>query len=247
MKTKYAVPAVDKALAILEYASGAGRAVSQAELCRAVDVSQTTGYRIVQSLCARNWLRKTGNGLYTLSTALLSVYSGAQKGGLLFAGAQAELDALAHTTRLTCKLSLRQGHEQLTLLRGESPEDFAVTGKKGARFPLIEGSVGAALLADATDDELAALLRIPTADIEEARSPSLLHTRIAEVRERGWTLNTGAGRGTGVALSMPIRDSQGRVLAALTLLGLKDDFSPASLPSLVEALTHTVTALQSTL
>ena len=126
MKNKNMVPAVDKALSIIEYMCSMERPVTQAEICKGVDVSATTGYRIVQSLMKHNWIRKNRSNTYSLSIGMISVLMRSQKNGFLFAAAQTVLDELAEETKLTCKLSIRQWNEQVAVLRADSPEPFAV-------------------------------------------------------------------------------------------------------------------------
>ncbi|UKI34934.1 MAG: hypothetical protein L6W00_21760 [Lentisphaeria bacterium] len=63
------------------------------------------------------------------------------------------------------------GRDQVSILRAESPRPMAVSGKIGVHFPIIEGSVGAALLADASTGEireLAAGCAVPVAERNHA-------------------------------------------------------------------------------
>jgi len=247
MKNKNMVPAVDKALSIIEYMCSMERPVTQAEICKGVDVSATTGYRIVQSLMKHNWIRKNRSNTYSLSIGMISVLMRSQKNGFLFDAAQTVLDELAEETKLTCKLSIRQWNEQVAVLRADSPEPFAVGGKNGIRFPVIEGSVGAALLAGESDEDIRALVEETSADIAEKRDPLLLSGRIAEVREKGWIFNRGNSRWRVDALSMPLRDPSGSVVAALTLLGIQDDFTGDNLPERVAALKRAAGKIESEL
>ena len=178
---------------------------------------------------------------------MISVLMRSQKNGFLFAAAQTVLDELAEETKLTCKLSIRQWNEQVAVLRADSPEPFAVGGKNGVRFPVIEGSVGAALLAGESDEDIRALVEETSADIAEKRDPLLLSGRIAEVREKGWIFNRGNSRWRVDALSMPLRDPSGSVAAALTLLGIQDDFTEDNLPDRVAALRRAAGKIESEL
>lgn len=247
MKNKNTVPAVDKALAIVEFMCTQEHPVTQTEICKGVDVTATTGYRIVQSLMMHNWIRKNRNNTYSLSIGMVSVLMHSRKNGFLFDAAQSILDRLAEETKLTCKLSIRQWSEQVAVLRAESPEPFAVGGKNGVRFPVIEGSVGAALLAGESDDEIRALIAKTPVDIAEKREPVLLPDRIAEVRAQGWIFNRGNSRWRVDAMSMPVRDSGGSVVAALTLLGIQDDFTEANLAERVASLRRAVKQIEAEL
>lgn len=244
MKNENTVPAVDKALAIIEFLCAQGRPVTQIEINRSAGVTATTGYRIVQSLMKHNWIRRNPNNTYSLSIGMVGVLMHSQRNGFLFSSAQSVLDRLSTETKLTCKLSIRQWNEQVAVLRAESPEPFAVGGKNGVRFPVIEGSVGAALLAGEADDEIRALAERTADDIAEKRDAALLLRRVSEVRAKGWIFNRGNSRWRVDALSMPVHDSSGAVAAALTLLGIQDDFTDSNLPKRVAALKRAVAEIE---
>ena len=128
MKNENTIPAVDKALTAIEYMCSTERPVTLAELCRAADVTTTTGYRIVQSLMKHNWIRKNRGAAYSLSLGMLALLLKTRNGSVCFESAQPVLEELARRTRLACKLSIRQWEEQVSVLRAESPEPFSVSG-----------------------------------------------------------------------------------------------------------------------
>ncbi len=247
MKNKNTIPAVEKTLEILEYLSSREEPVSQAEICRSAGVSATTGYRIVQSLIAHDWVRRERGNTYTLSSGMARTGMFFRKNAFLFDGAQGILDDLAAETQLTCKLSIRQWNDQLALLRAEPSLPFAVGGKNGVRFPVIEGSVGAALLSAESDEHLRELAGKTECDIPEKQDPDLLCRRVETVRKNGWIFNRGSNRWRVDALSMPILDSRREVAAALTLLGLQNDFTEENLPERVAALTRAVKRIEAEL
>ena len=117
MKNENTVPAVDKALAIIEFLCAQGRPVTQIEINRSAGVTATTGYRIVQSLMKHNWIRRNPNNTYSLSIGMVGVLMHSQRNGFLFSSAQSVLDRLSTETKLTCKLSIRQWNEQVAVLR----------------------------------------------------------------------------------------------------------------------------------
>lgn len=244
MKNKNTIPALDKALSAIEYLCSADRSVTQAELSRAVDVTATTGYRIVQTLMKHNWIRKNRGNTYSLSPGMLILFLKLRNGGALFDSAQPVLEELARRTRLACKLSIRQWNEQLSVLRAESPEPFSVSGKNGSRFPVIEGSVGAALLFGESEETIRSLASECRAEIPEKSDPDLVLRRIAELRRKGYLFNRGNNRWRVDAMSMPVFDSRNQVAAAVTLLGIREDFSDATLPSLAEKLAEAVRKIE---
>ena len=240
MKNENTVPAVDKALSAIEYMCSTERPVTQAEICRAAGVTTTTGYRIVQSLMKHNWIRKNRGNTYSLSLGMLTVLLKSQNQRLFFESAQPVLDELARTAKLACKLSIRQWEEQVSVLRAESPEPFSVSGKNGSRFPVVEGSVGAALLSGETEDTVRRLAAGCRAEIPEKNNPELILERIAKVKADGYIFNKGNNRWRVDAMSMPVFDSQKQVAAALTLIGIHDDFTDGNIPERAAKLAEAV-------
>ena len=102
---------------------------------------------------------------------------------------------------------------------------FALTGQVGSSFPVIEGSVGAALLCEESESEILELAGECRADLPEKRDPELVLRAVRDVREKGYALNLRRNRWNIAAMSMPVRDAGGAVIAALTLIGTEDDFA----------------------
>ena len=143
MNNEHIIPAVEKAVALLEHLGRSDRGATQAELARELDISGSTCYRIIQTLQKHDWLRKLPGNRYDLSGGMLTAAMKLVDAAARFEQCQPLLEELARQTGLSAKLSIRQGTDQLTVLRAEGPGPVSVTGKVGARVPVIEGSVGA--------------------------------------------------------------------------------------------------------
>lgn len=217
------IPAVDKTIQLLTALSE--KDFSQAELNEKLDISMSTAYRILMTLQAHRWVRKKAGGIYTLAEGLLPLTRGISDDVTLLEKIAAQLPALAEKHQIACKLSIRQEEEQLTFFRAEPPGPVALTGQPGSTFPLIEGSVGAALLADASEKEIRELIAACSADIPEKKEPELLFNAVREARCRGAVLNARPNRWNIAALSVPVRDHAGNVIAALTIVGCGEDFA----------------------
>lgn len=215
-------PAVDKTLQMLEMLSGGS--YTQNELSRTLGVSMSSCYRILQTLLVRSWVQKSETGVYTLSTGALPLVKFFDRDLELLKKARQKVDEICTRHHIACKLSLRRGNEQLTDYRAEPPGPVALTGQPGSTFPLIEGSVGAALLADDSDEHIAALAAGCPALIPEKEDPGLLAAAIAEVRQNNCVLNVRKNRWNIAAFSVPLRNSSGKIFAALTLIGSTEDF-----------------------
>lgn len=227
------VPAVEKTIRLLDYLASLQNGATQSELAQILDISGATCYRIIQSLLKYGWLKKNGNrlelaqGLLPLARRILQTQEWQEQ-------IKPFLVQLAEKLRLSVKLSVRHGSsEYMTALRVESPQPMSVSGRQGAIFPLIEGSVGAALLIRLTAKEVQKLIDAAPKELLEKSEPALLHDRIAECREKGYCLSNGRNRWGIEVISAPLLKGE-EVIAAISILGLQNDFS--DLPGLSKEL-----------
>lgn len=230
------IPAVEKAVAILNRLGGCAEGMTQAELAAELDITPSSCYRILQTLLEADWVRKTGGTRYDLSFGMLGVVRKLTDGTARFREMTPVLEELAQATGLCCKLSVRQGEFQIPLLRAESPRPMAVSGRIGVRFPVAEGSVGAALLASAPAAEAEKLARACADETRVADAVQQLRDGVAAIRRDGYCFNRGRNRWRVDAMSAPVRDAEDGVVAALTLLGYDEDFSEERLPAVAGTL-----------
>jgi len=230
------IPAVEKTVAVLTRLGESASGMTQAELAAELDVTPSSCYRILQTLLAADWVRKTGATRYDLSLGLLGVVRKLTDRSSCYEAMVPVLEELAGATGLCCKLSVRQGDSQIPLFRAESPRPMAVSGKVGVRFPVAEGSVGAALLAETPASEVEQLARRCAEAIGRSDVLELVRDGIATIRRDGYCFNRGRNRWRVDAMSTPVRDAEGHVIAALTLLGYDEDFSDERLPDVVRIL-----------
>ncbi len=229
-------PAVEKTLLLLRYLGQNDAGGTQAELARELGISASTCYRILQTLWKHDWVQKGANSRYELSGGILAATMRLHRQMSRLEHCQPILDDLATATGLSVKLSIRQGNEQVTVLRAESPRPVSVSGKVGARFPVVEGSVGAALLSQTDPEEVRELALASRDDIPERHNPELVLERVQAIRAQGYCLISGQSRWRIDALSAPLASPEGRVVAALTLLGIDDDFAAGRIEPLAAAL-----------
>lgn len=239
MKNSHTIPAVAKCLELLEHLCSATEPQSHLTLAAACDITPTTCYRILQTLLQQGWVRRDDRGGFMPGLSFIRAARSSSQSQMLAAleRLQPVLDRLSATTGLSCKLSVRDGDSQLTVLRGVSPAPIAVTSRTGVSFPIIEGSVGAVLLSQASQEELESLRGRCRAAIEEKNTPQLLRFRLEELRQNGVVGNSSPANRWGCrALSAPVLDATGKCVAALTLLGSEADFSLKDLEFLIHTL-----------
>lgn len=230
------IPAVDHTLQLLEVLSSRDDGAAQSVLQRELGISASSTYRILQTLLKHRWVKKDDCGCYTLDHGLLPLAHHCYHNMRIFEHAQFILERITAELRLSCKISLRRGEEQTTIMRSELPGPFALAGKVGVSFPVVEGSVGAALLYREDNPTVLSLLERCQVDIPEKHSPELLLNSIQEVRENGAVFNLRKNRWNIAAGSVPLHDRDRRVVAALTVIGNLEDFSGKNISLIRSAL-----------
>lgn len=236
MKNNNTIPALNKAIKMLEYLGQTENGVSQVELAESFDITPSTCYRILQTLLAHNWVCQKPGNLYDISNGILNATTKLINNTARFECLQPILEELAKNTGLSCKLSIRQADKQITILRAESPAPMSISGKIGVRFPIVEGSTGTALLCDEAMEEIQCLLNNCLDDIEEKKSPELINKRLDNLKEDGFCMNAQQNRWNVESMAAPIRDKNGKVIAAITSLGFIDDFAEQNIKALAKNL-----------
>lgn len=240
MKNKNTIPAVARAIEILRALGDKPEGALSRDLAEELGIAPTSCYRVLQTLAEYDWVQTSPGNRYELSLGLLAVTSQAGGWRRIMSFAQGPLDKLSAVTGLSAKVSIRQGEEQVAALRSESPRPVALTGRIGARYHVVEGSSGACLLLDASDAELEALSQSAPTLLYEARHPESLKRRVQEGREQGLCASYGESAQSIYAVSAPLRDALGRLIAAMTVIGLKEDFTPDRIAPIEDALRRAV-------
>lgn len=240
MKNLNIIPALDKAVSVLEYLGETKAGATQSELARSLDITASTCYRILQTLLARNWVCQKPGGIYDVSRGILIPALKIMNGAARFECLQPMLDRLAIKTGLSCKLSIRQADRQVSVLRAESPSPMAVSGKVGAFFPLIEGATGAALVQGEPEGEIKRLLDACAEDIEEKSHPELVCRRLEQLAKVNYCMNSCSNRWHVETMAAPLKDNDGKVMAALTIVGFAHDFREENIKTVSRCLLETI-------
>jgi len=147
MPPEYAVPALEKALDILEVLAD-GPALSQLEIAQAVDRSPSQIFRVLTTLERRGYLhRETQSGAYSLSLRLFDLAHRQEPLRTLTDAALSPMRELAAATGQSCNLSVLESGGVRVVAQVESPADFGYRVRVGALFPIGSTATGAVLMA----------------------------------------------------------------------------------------------------
>lgn len=213
----HSIPSVLSAVEVVELLAAAPEAgLSQADIARRASVSASTCYRILRSLAVRGWVRKEGRGRWKLDGGGLSqVASALRDPAAAVDRARAVMQRVASQRGIGCKFSVRRGMRQVVVARAEPASQVQTTGPEGAEYPLVEGSSGAALLADLDDGAVSSVFASSGPSQTGIR---FLRSALSAIRERGWCMRPRILDWPISALSAPVRDASGAVAGALTFV-----------------------------
>ncbi len=136
-RQNYAVPALDKALDILEILAEQGGGLSQSELAQAVGRTPSQIFRVLQRLEKRGWIvRERPSGPYLLSTRMLDLAHRQPPLRGLIALALGPMRELSEAVNQSCNLSVITAGRVRVIAQVESPADYGFRVRVGAEFPL---------------------------------------------------------------------------------------------------------------
>jgi len=231
----HTIPMVNKAMEMVRALADGGDTTVKALAFR-LELPHSSAYRILRSLEAQDWVRSLSGGRHELSLGLLPLLASLRDIEALAEAVEPALRMLASHTALTAKASIRRDDFAVTIARCESPQATSIGVRIGARFHLALGSSGAVLLSALPPEEARDILDRAPAECWEHQNREAVRRRLRELKAKGWCADLGTFRQSCHAVSAPLQDAGGKVLAALTVIGFPNDVPDARLPELGQAL-----------
>lgn len=218
----YSVPALEKGLDVLECLAGQERALTQAQLARALGRGASELFRILTTLERRGYVqRDVVSGTYSLTLRTYELGHAHSPYERLLRAAERPMRALTQEIRESCHLSVIHRGRVLGLVQEESPARVRLSIAMGSSLPLFRGASGRLLLAYLEDGRRDETLRLDTdfPRLAEAERADLLR-RLALIRARGYETARDETVAGVIDLSVPIGAVGTRVQAALTVTAL---------------------------
>ncbi|MBI4772496.1 MAG: IclR family transcriptional regulator [Chloroflexi bacterium] len=224
------VPAVDRALRILNAFKGGQAEFGVSELSRELALHKSTTHGIVSTLCYYNLLEQDpASHKYRLGGALIELGNLARRHREVREVAHAYLLELTRTTGETALLGIFENDGITIIDRAEPLDAVKVSAPIGQRVPFCAGCFGRAFLAWMDEPEVERLLQSPGLRRFTATSitdPTAYKASLAPVLQQGYAVDSAEEYLQGVwAVSAPILGSEG-VAAALTVVGFSGRMTP---------------------
>ena len=236
-RSKYSVPALEKALDVLEYLSEQAVPMTQAQLARALNRQAGEIFRMLACLESRGYLRREPTtGAYSLTLKLFELSRTHSPYEELLNVAQPLMRGLAEGLRESCHLSVLHRDRVLVLAQEESPKPFRLSVEVGSLHSPLHTTSGRVLLAHMEEGERDQMLE---RQAEWRREKPVARTaflkQLASVRARGYEKAEGERFVGGLDIGVPVGSAESSIRAALTIATLKEKGGP-SLESMLPAL-----------
>ncbi|WP_410538641.1 IclR family transcriptional regulator [Streptomyces sp. KL2] len=219
------VPAVTRALDILELFLDGDGILSAPEITRKLGLPRTTVHELVTTLAARSYLVPVPEqpGRYRLGVRTYQLGSRYAEQLDLAAEGQQVARSVAETCDETVHVAILEGADVIYIAKVDSTHAVRMVSAAGRRLPAHCTSVGKMLLASLPPGELDA--RLPGPGDEPLRamtensitSPEKLREALAEIRGRGVAVERRESNPDVSCVAAPVRDGTGKVVAALSI------------------------------
>lgn len=233
---KHTIPAVMKTLELVQVLAAGEEETTTKALSIRLGVPRTTCYRILRSLVAKDWVRPLQDGRHALSFGLLPLVRPLQRVEQVGKAVGLALEQLAAQARMTAKVSMRDGDYAVTIARCESPQQTSVAMRLGSSFHLVMGSSGAVLLSALDPGEVQAIVKRAPKACWELQKPVEVHNRLKMLRAKGWCTDLGTYHRGVHAVSAPLHDAAGGVIASMTVIGFPHELPHERLTNVAKLL-----------
>lgn len=236
-------PALDRALALLEFISAHSDGVTTSEIRAELGFSANLVFRLTKALMVHGYIeRDLGGTRFLLTQKLLTLAQPKREERSLGQIAWPTLCWLRDVTGESAHIGIRSGWECVVLERAIGPNLFKYYTEAGARGPLHAGAPGKAMLAWLPEEELRQVLEeMPLVRVTNntIQTREAFARELREVREKGYAMDRGETLEGLYCLGAPVWDGERRVCASLWITAPEPRLDEASvrrhLPWVLEA------------
>jgi IclR family transcriptional regulator, acetate operon repressor len=220
--------AADKTLVVLDALAEHSRV---ADIAKSTDLPKPTVHRILQTLVRHGFARTDGQGEYVGGPRILSLAGRFLQRLDIAEQVRPILRDLQERTGWTVHLALLSGDEAVYVAKLEGTQPYTLASRVGMSLRLHCTSIGKAILATFSDDEVRALLRrtgMPPRTEHTLTDEAALLADLAEVRRRGYAEDHEENE-TGVrAVGAAVYDHTGEILGAVSAAALTYQDEPGN-------------------
>lgn len=212
-----------RVFAILEKVCAASAPVGIAEIGDDLDLPRPTVHRLCQMLIDQRLLEKSVEGnRYLAGPRLFELAHSIVGSSPLNLERKAILESLVNAVRETCNLAVPDGHRMIYVDRVESSWPLQLQLPTGSQVPLYCTASGKLYLASLPGDDarhVVSRLHLERKTPATLTDPEDLMRELERIQEAGYSWDNEEFLEGLVAVAVPVRNTQGRFCAALTVHG----------------------------
>jgi DNA-binding IclR family transcriptional regulator len=244
----YAIASVDHALRIATMLQLEGPS-TVTEISQRLGVAPSTAHRLLAMLVYRDFAVQDADRTYRVGPVLELAAHSQSAASRLRASALPHLRRLVDVLHESANLTIRSGNTARFIASAESDQSLRVGNREGMVFPAHRTTGGLILLAELSDEELAATYAPDQYADHPGDRPDLegLAVELASVRRNGFAFNDGRSERGVVAVGVPVRDSSGIAVAGVSVSMPSVRYQPTQLPIFVATLHKAVGGIETDL
>ncbi|MBN1835278.1 MAG: IclR family transcriptional regulator [Spirochaetales bacterium] len=236
---KNTVPAVERAIDILEYLIARNAATSIKELSEALALPKVSVFRLVKSLEAKGYvLNQGGQGRYILGAKIVSIGSRISKDANLSQVANPFMFQLARQTGQTVQLGVLFEYQVMYVDQIRTSEALTLVVPSRTPFAVNTSAGGKVLVASLDDERLQDFLQNT---VLEANTPRAIvdkgqfRLELMRVRSQGYAIDDEEFARGVRCVAAPVLNSAGQTIASLGITGHTSEITDERLPGLRDA------------
>ncbi|XOK62391.1 IclR family transcriptional regulator [Paenibacillus elgii] len=234
---KYNVPALEKAIAIIETLSQREEPVGVSDLCKLVDIPKTSVFFILNTLEQHQYIIKSPDGKYSLGSKFINIGLSTLNRIDIRTVARVSMERLLGETGFTVHLAVLDNLEPMYIEKVESQAFVKFATYIGQRQPLHASGVGKALAAFMPQDLLEQALREKGLPEKTEKTITNVHDFMAEleaIRRQGYAVEDEEGEAGVRCIGAPVFDHYGQLKAAVSITALRTELPIHDIPAIGE-------------
>lgn len=244
----YAIASVDHALRIAAMLQLEGE-LTVSEVASRLGVARSTAHRLLTMLVYRDFAAQGENRVYRAGPVLELAAHSQSLTSRLRSCTLPHLHRLVDVLQESANLIVRTGDTARFIASVESPQALRVGTREGMVFPAHKVTGGLVLLAELSEDQLAAIYDEARYAEQPEDRPDLARLRrdLKRIRKNGFAVNRGISERGVVAVGRPLRDPEGVAVAGLAISIPSVRYDTQRLESIVAVLGGAVAAIEADL
>jgi DNA-binding IclR family transcriptional regulator len=230
------IQSLERGLRVLDLLMNGGSRLGVSELARTLGLSKAVVFRILRTLEKHGYVVREEDRRYRLGTKPLELASAVLRQFGVRQVAWPTMLSLAERTGESVVLTAPGPDGVICLDTVDSPQQLRVSFRVGRVTPWHAGAAGKLHLAFLPEERAREILslELPRYTERTVTDPVVLLQELDRIRQQGYAFTIGELDPGVAAITAPIRDARGAVIAAISIGGPASRFTEERLPALIQ-------------